>query len=178
MDAIFLALDTASKKTGYAIYKAGKIIKSGTWLLTPATNYRDLLWNLEDTIDDYKVTQIVAEDVYRDKDVRKKAAYQVLCGCRSIVECIAQIKEVPITFMSAIHVERHLELFSYFGTQWPAKTDAQRTARREEKKKRMIRRMKYLGYVLETPDADDEADAIGLLITYVENCKFPLTHPD
>lgn len=29
-----LALDTASRKTGYAIYKGGKLIESGVWKLS------------------------------------------------------------------------------------------------------------------------------------------------
>ena len=41
----------------------------------------------------------------------------------------------------------------------------------------MIKRIKKLGYSLEKDNADDEADAIGLLITYLNNHNYIVKHP-
>ena len=42
---------------------------------------------------------------------------------------------------------------------------------------RMINRVKKLGYELETDKSDDEADAIGIMITYLDDKSLPVTHP-
>lgn len=42
----------------------------------------------------------------------------------------------------------------------------------------MIEAVTKLGYQLEKPMADDEADAIGILLTYLYSKGLPVTHPN
>lgn len=157
-----LSLDTASKKTGYAIYKDGKIIAHGTWKLKPQNRYLELHDFISKAIKKYNITHIVAEDVYKDSDVRKQSAYQVLCECRGILELISQKNAIPIKFINPVIVKGHIWNYT---TSRPS----HRTMTRAEHKQRMIDCIQHnYGYQLESPTADDEADALGILITYAE----------
>jgi hypothetical protein len=50
---------------------------------------------------------------------------------------------------------------------------------REQEKRAMIMAItKDYGYTLENLNADDEADAIGLLITYLDNMDYKIEHPN
>lgn len=51
------------------------------------------------------------------------------------------------------------------------------TRNRATDKQRMINRVTALGYNLETPTADDEADAIGIMLYYLDSHDLPITHP-
>lgn len=162
-----LALDTASRKTGYAIFRNGEVIKSGTWKLKEKSRFADLLQNIEKTVSKYHITQIVAEDIFKSKEPQKTRAYQVLCECRGIVECVAQNYELPCTFISPIEVKKHI---------WGMRYKAAFT--REQQKRAMIKAItERYGYTLASSDADDEADAIGILVTFLDNKSCRITHP-
>lgn len=159
-----LALDLASGKTGYAIYRNDKIIKSGTWVLKSQTRYADLYNNIVNTIDKYEISNLVIEDIFKDND--KPTAFQILAECRGIAECIAQLRRVPTSFIRPIAVKQHI-----CGIRYNKDTS------HRQYKDMMIRRITKLGYKLEKQNADDEADAIGLLITYLDNHNYIVKHP-
>lgn len=82
-----LALDTSSSKTGYAIYKNGKITEHGSIRLiskgvtdTERTQNRlgQLYAKVCNLISKHKVTQLVAEDIFKDSDPRKRSAVEIL----------------------------------------------------------------------------------------------------
>jgi Holliday junction resolvasome RuvABC endonuclease subunit len=152
-----LALDTASRYTGYAIWRNGSIEKSGTWKLNRNECMFDLYDRITKTIEEYGITLIVAEDIFQDKDVRKYRAFGVLSECRGVVKCAAQEYRLTVEFISPIKVKQHI-----WG-MWRG-----RNLTRDEQKDRMIRVITRRGYKLESDNADDEADAIGLLLTYMD----------
>ena len=158
-----LALDTASAKTGYAIYSNDKIIKSGTWSLKPKIRFADLYNKISNAITKYNITQMVVEDIFKDDS--KKNAYEVLAECRGVVECIAQLNELPVFFIRPMVIKRHICNIRY------------NPAKEYDYKQIMIDRITKLGYKLENQKANDEADAIGLLITYIDTHKYSLVHP-
>lgn len=163
--ATILALDTATT-TGYAIYKNGKIIEHGIWKLNILDRYKQLYAQLTKTIRKYHVTTIVAEDIFKSKDQRLISAYQVLAELRGVIELVAQRNNLGLSFLNPLIVKsRMIPSFSY-------KTKGTRA----DQKKAMINAITRLGYVLNTTK-DDEADAIGILITYVEGMRYQLQHP-
>ncbi len=161
---VILSLDLASRKTGFAIYDNDKIIKSGTWGLKCKERYADLYRNLVATIEKYKINKIVAEDIYKDDS--KKDAYERLAECRGVAECVSQLCKLEISFITPISIKQHI-----YGLRYKERLT------RKEQKQRMINKITRLGYKLQHSKADDEADAIGLLITYLDNHKIPIKHP-
>jgi Holliday junction resolvasome RuvABC endonuclease subunit len=151
-----LALDTASRYTGYAVYRNGSVEKSGTWKLSRQSNFLDLSDLIEETIETYGITLIVAEDIFQDKDVRKIGAFGVLSECRGIVKRAAQKYKLTVEFITPIKVKQRI---------WGMRHGQNLTSKKQ--KEMMIRAVTGLGYKLESDNADDEADAIGLLLTYM-----------
>ena len=168
-EGTILALDTASKKTGYAIYKNGKIFKSGTWKLKKGKELLALFDNLETIIRKHEITQIVAEDIYQDKS--KKDAYERLCMCKGVLYVIAERYDIPLlTSFNPIRIKQHIWSYNPYST-------VHKNLTRTEHKKRMVNAVTRLGYKLETESADDEADAIGLLTAYLDDYKYEIIHP-
>lgn len=156
-----IAVDIATK-TGWAIYNNGKIIKSGTWRFSIIGREKELYSKLKRTIEQYGVIQIVAEDVYKGQ----KSAYSVLYRLRNVVKKVAATFQLPqIVYISPIKVQRYM-----WGRRYGK--DYNGTEKQE-----MIGSVKRLGYQLENDKADDEADAIGILITYLHNNGIPVKHP-
>lgn len=157
-----IALDTATK-TGYAIYSNGKIIKSGTWKFSEKEREKELFLRLKRTVERYGVTMITAEDVFKGE----KTAYNVLCELRGVVRAVAQIYKLPeIVYIPPVRAQifmwgRRCGI-DYKGTE----------------KRKMIEAVTRLGYQLEKPTADDEADAIGILLTYLYSKGLPVIHPN
>ena len=154
-----LALDTASRKTGYAIYKDGKILDSGVWVLKPNENFLDLYRHIRNAVKTYDINVILAEDVFKVEN--KTNAYEVLCECRGIVQlCAQQLKLQETRFISPLRVKQMI---------WDYNPKAKKTHRnftRTQQKNIMIRFIKNMGYMSQDNTSDDEADAIGLLIAF------------
>ncbi|MDR0750487.1 MAG: hypothetical protein LBF62_13090 [Tannerellaceae bacterium] len=165
-----LALDVASKKTGYAIYEEGEIFKHGTWKLSKDEYCGSLASNVEKFIKEYGITLIVVEDIFRDKDVRKDKSFQILSECRGAVQAIADWHNIPVTAIEPVRVKR--KIWGYNPSR-----EYYRNLTRPEHKQRMILAVQILGYGLENDRADDEADAIGLMITYLDIYRYLITHP-
>ena len=73
-EGILLALDTASRRTGYAIFQNGEVIKSGTWKLKEKSRFADLLQNIAQTLSTYHSTHIVPEDIFKSKEPQTTSA--------------------------------------------------------------------------------------------------------
>lgn len=171
---IILSLDTASRKTGYAIYKNGKITNHGFWGIDQLRPYADLEKRILKAISQYKVTAIVAEDIYKDKDLRKQSAFDVLSKCQGVLRLISEREEIPLNLLDGRIAKR--EMWGYT----TARPDHKFMVR-EEQKKRMVNRVQFLGYQLHTEKNgkinDDEADAIGILITHCKLKNIPISYP-
>lgn len=152
-----LALDTATH-CGYAVYKNGKVITAGVWNLDRKDNgvinrYGTLYDRIQATIERYKITHIVKEDVYLDTTSHKKDnAFKVLCELAGVVKLVAFDYNVTITNIETRQMQRFM-----FG----------RLAQRFDAKQAMCNKITQLGYTLFGTHKDDMADALGLLFTYI-----------
>lgn len=166
-----LALDTASHKTGYAIYIDGKITESDTWTLKSTNHLSDLHKRISGAITKHRITMILAEDIFKSDDPRKISAYKALSECRGVVMLVAQDKDIPFKTLTPLEAKQIMWGYKR-GQEIP----------REEQKARMIRRIEKLGYILNEDrngkKDDDQADAIGLLISYLRKYRLPIEHPD
>jgi Holliday junction resolvasome RuvABC endonuclease subunit len=164
-NGIVLALDLASKKTGYAIYKDRKIVKSGTWKFKPESYHRELYKKVRGIVKEFSVTELVSEDIFMDSHYTKVRAYPILAECKGIINLISELLNIPISFYRPIMVKQHIWGRSHNST------------REQEKRAMIIAITKNYGYTLESLSADDEADAIGLLITFLDYNGYPIEHP-
>lgn len=180
-----LALDTSSSKTGYAVYADGQITSHGSIKLrgrgeTPSEQAQDrlrqLYTKLGQLITRYKITRIVAEDIFKDSDIRKQSAFDVLAQCRGVLIALSEAHQLPpIKFLNPGHIKSKM---------WNYTTSRRdhRTLTRQEHKERMCRAVERLGYQLNTDrngnKDNDQADALGILITYLESKKHPIKHPN
>lgn len=162
-----LALDTASEKTGYAIYKDNRIVDSGTWILKDGEELAQLYKYILQVVKEHKITKIIAEDIYKSKDPKLKNAYNVLAECRGIVKLICQLKRLECIFISPIIAKQYI---------W--KMQPNTTLTRPQQKQAMLLAVQRYGYQLANNRAYDEADAIGLLITCVETNNYILEYPN
>lgn len=169
-----LALDTASRKTGFAVYKDGKITNHGAWKIDSRKPYSDLADKIATAIIKHEVTAIVAEDIYKSKDARLQSAFDVLSRCHGVLHLISERAQIPLALVDPRKAKR--EMWGYT----TARADY-RTMTRAEHKARMCRAVERFGYQLKTDrngnKDNDEADAIAILITYLTVNKLPVSHP-
>ena len=169
-----IALDTASRITGYAIYKEGKIIVHGAWKIDQSKPFSDLEGKIASAIKKYNVTHMVAENIYKSQDTRLQSAFDKLSKCHGVLHLISEKTAIPLTLIDPWRAKR--EMWGYTTAR-----PSHRTMSREEQKARMIRAVERLGYILSTDrngnKSNDQADAIGILITYLRANKIPEIHP-
>lgn len=160
---VILAFDGATK-TGWAIYKNGTIVTHGTKRFDSNKRIPQYYKWLSKIIEENKITHIVGEDIFREHNHTKDNAFYVLSKMQGVLECVTSLSEIGLTLLNPLLVKsRMIPSFKRYS--------------RNEDKQRMIERIKALGYQLETEKADDEADAIGILITYLNEYNLPVTHP-
>jgi Holliday junction resolvasome RuvABC endonuclease subunit len=159
-----LSLDAATH-TGYAIYKDGTIIKSGTWRFKDKTRTGELMEKMEAIISEYGITQIVAEDIYLNP--QKPNAFKALSPLQGVITGEAYMYNIEPCFIEPNKAKYCLWNKFRYGTYDP-----------KEEKAQMIKAVNGLGYTLERPEADDEADAIGILLTYLYEQRIMVTHPN
>lgn len=163
-EKVVLSLDCATK-TGYAVWQNGAIVASGTKRFSCSEHERIKEYDewLYGTVTKWGITDVVAEDIYRAHDRQRDRAFMVLCEMRAIT--ILTSKELGIipAFVNPLAVKKYM----INGT----------TKDRKKDKQYMINRVIALGYNLETPTADDEADAIGIMLFYLDDCDLPITPP-
>lgn len=170
---VVLAIDPA-EKTGWAIYKNGRIAKHGTKHLAKSTCGKYFNW-LAQMIGENEVTHIVAEAIFREATHKKDKAFWSLAAMQGVLCAVAENNNIDLSLIepqeakTAMIPNLWLKLF-------PFKGDKQKI--RQECKRLMVEHVKFLGYELENDKADDEADAIGILITYLQNNNIPVTHPN
>lgn len=161
---VILSLDAATK-TGWALYRDGRISTHGTKTFHPSEREKEFgSWLLE-MIGEYEVTDIVAEDIYRARTrvADKDKAFLALAKMQGVLKYIADTLNVSCTLLNPLQVKSYM--IPVFGRR-----------ERSDDKQRMLFCVKALGYTLEKPDADDEADAIGILLTYLNNKNLPVVH--
>lgn len=162
---VILAIDGATK-TGYAVYENGKIIVSGTMKFRKSVREQTYGEWVQKMIVKYGITQIVAEDVYREHSRMLDNAFYALSKLHGVLMYVNGINGLPdVSFINPLIVKRYM-----IPTVFKQHT-------REEDKQRMICRVTHLGYTLESDKADDEADAIGILLTYLNIHDLPINHP-
>lgn len=113
-----LALDTASRKTGYAIYKNGLIAAHGSFTLKDkgeSDNERTqsrisaLFAKVCNLITKHGITQIVAEDIFRDNDPRLQSAWRLLGMCRgAIISANTANALPPVQFINPQRVKNEM----------------------------------------------------------------------
>lgn len=169
-----LSLDTASNITGYAIYRNGKITDSGAWKIDQSNPFSDLEVKITSALKKHNVTHIVAEDIYKSYDARLQSAFDKLSKCHGVLNLIGEKTAIPLTLVDPRKAKR--EMWGYTTAR-----PSYRTMPRAEQKARMIRAVERLGYTLSTDrngnKSDDQADAIGILITLLRAHNIPVTHP-
>lgn len=169
-----LSLDTASNITGYAIYRNGKITDSGAWKIDQSNPFSDLEVKITSALKKHNVTHIVAEDIYKSYDARLQSAFDKLSKCHGVLNLIGEKTAIPLTLVDPRKAKR--EMWGYTTAR-----PSYRTMPRAEQKARMIRAVERLGYTLSTDrngnKSDDQADAIGILITHLRAHNIPVTHP-
>lgn len=185
MDKItILALDPASHKTGWAIYRNGRITDHGVITLkgvgetsSERTDNRiiDLKNKVCKLIEKHKVAQVVSEDVFRDGDIKHDVASMVLSMCRAAVTIANNDCGLP----KIIRYNPQYVKATVWG--YSASKRVCKNMTRQRQKEMMCKAVKELGYILNTTKggtaSDDEADAIGVLITHLRDKKLPITHP-
>ena len=118
---------------------------------------------LAEMISKHKVTDVVAEDIYRDASHTRDSAFHTLAQMQGVADYITYTHNVPLTLIDPRHVKDCM-----LGTFCKYNSDL---------KAKMICRVEALGYKLEHAKAHDEADAIGILITYLKRLDLPLYIP-
>ena len=137
--------------SGYYIFDALWVRKDGEW------------WYLI-CLFDVKINTIVAEDIFREHSRTKDRAFQTLAQLQGVLMYLSDKHVIELKFIEPLRVKNHM-------------IPSIRPHSRTEDKSRMINRVKKLGYELETDKSDDEADAIGIMITYLDDKSLPVTHP-
>lgn len=169
-----IALDTASRKTGYAVYKDGKITTHGAWKINQLRPFSDLECKITTAIAKHGADIIVAENIYKSQDTRLQSAFDTLSKCHGVLNLISEKTQIPLTLIDPRRAKR---------VMWGYTTAIadHKTMTRQEQKARMCRAIERLGYQLKTDrngnKDNDQADAIGILITYLNAHNLPVTHP-
>lgn len=143
-----LALDTATK-CGWALWRDGELISSGVWNFGSKTTGRKLskfATQLIKIIQDERITEIVAEDIFLDNGRPK--AFWSLGAMRGVLLSVCEYLNVPKYFIAPQQHKRYLCRSNY-----ATKTDTQTALQR-------------LGYGKIV--SDDEADAIAILLTHIQ----------
>lgn len=159
---VILAIDGATK-SGWAIWRKGKIVKSGTKRFNASTRLNGYYDWLMESIVKWKITDVVVEDVYREHTRIMDKTFMALSKMQGVVEMVCYSKGIIPEYADPIKVKRYM----INGT----------TRNRKRDKQRMVSRVTFLGYKLQTSNADDEADAIGILLYYLDRKNIPIKHP-
>ena len=155
---VILAIDQAVK-SGYCLYKNGRIYKSGIWKFNKANHGKRLLefYNtLVAIINKEHVTQIVAENVPFE-DSKNKNAIISLSEMRAIIELVnAQFGGVPIEYID------------------PTKHKFLTTGSTYANKVQTMQAIQEKGY---DPQDDNESDSISIKLCYCYYNNLKVNHP-
>ena len=167
-----LAIDGAAS-TGYAIYHNGKITKHGTRVFRASAHesksHKYGAW-LQSVIAKYHITAIVAEDTFRKhgkeyEQPKYDNTFKGLNKLQGVLEYISGENGITPVLTAPIEWKQVI-----LPTNWGKRT-------RQLDKFKMLALAQKLGYQLEKPTADDEADAIGIMLHYLKRNNLPVVHP-
>ena len=169
---VIFGLDLASVNAGWAIYKDGAITNHGVWRINQRSRFTDLESKLNAAIKKYHVSSIAAEGIFKSDDKRLQCAYEILAKCHGVLQLVGERNGIPITLIKPYQAKRQM---------WGYSPSRHGRLTREQHKAAMIKAVTKYGYKLSTDRhgnySDDEADAIGILITYLKSEQLPITHP-
>ena len=154
-----LSLDIATN-TGFAIYENGIITKYGLWKLDKQCRYNrrnGLSEYIKQIIDQYKITVIIAEDIFFNP--KKPKAYSALKELQKVLKVVCQQTDIPLELITPIDAKRS--------------TTGNSVAFKEQ----VVSVINSYGYDLGTVKVDDIADAISIMLTYLKRYYLPITHP-
>ena len=153
-----LSLDTAAT-TGFAIYDRNRIKSSGVWKFSKSDKAKKISQfydTLCQTIEEDHISTIVAEDVYFDPSRPK--ALEALGEMRGIIYLVCS--QYNIKLADFIQPVDHKYLLT--GNQYANKSQT-------------IEAVNSLGYQVQD---DNEADAISIMLAYLQLNKRLILHPD
>ncbi len=164
---VIVALDTATS-CGYAIYGNGEILEYGVCNLErhkrgePVQKEKQLYELLQGIAKDYDITEIIAEDIFKKKVKNVYEAEEAentfkQLGCfQGVIKLFCQYNGITSEFQ-----KRYTAIRFMFGST--------SLSGRGAIKKAMILEVERLGYNLKQfgTHAEDAADAIGILCTYL-----------
>ena len=154
--SILLALDLATKDTGYAIFNEDKLITSGV-ISEKSTYLEDRLIGMKYQIinlcNKYNVDVIISEQEQSQKTVNMKAT-TALCKMQGVLRCTADDLKISYLFVKI--------------NTWRIDVGIKHNIKREEQKKLALEKVKEL-FNLDI-EKDDEAEAL-LIGRYFLNHK-------
>ena len=141
---------TPATKSGWAVYRDGRIIAHGVERFRAGKEMasRYCKW-LVGMLEKYGITHVVAEEAFM--------------GGAGMCVPLERMKN----FLERVCREFHKRWHFIRGGVMPSNGKAA-----------IVGIVKYFGYELESDEADGEANAIGVMLTYLEICGFPVTHPN
>lgn len=140
-----LALDQASRVSGYAIFKDGQLISSGTFSVTDQEIGQRLLNirnKVQSLISEYEITEIVLEDIQMQGQTNNVQTHKVLAEVLGVLEELAAELKIPHTVVHA--------------TTWRSVVGIKGRARAEQKKNAQL----FVEQTYNKSVSQDEADAI------------------
>lgn len=156
-----LALDQASKVSGYAIFQDGKFVKCGiikataSWPLGKRLVY--IADNIEKLIKEYNIDEIVCEDVIleeQDKNTIGFKTFKALAEVLGVVVQIAYRNNKPIEIISANEWRRKLGI---------------RTGRGQKREIVKAADIAFVHKTLGISPTEDECDAVCIGYAYLNN---------
>lgn len=118
-----LALDQASKTTGYAIFRDGVLYTQGTFSLTDSSVEKRLhkfKIKIQELITDYDIQEVVYEDIYLDEDNKNVNTFKVL----------AEVYGVLSELLYSLNIYHT----SYTASEWKSGCGIKKSHRQTEKK--------------------------------------------
>ena len=143
MAEIILSLDIATIKTGYGVFKDGKLIKSGVLAVKGDLEDRLILMKREiiKVCEEFKITAIISE---QEQIHKAGATTNALCKMSGVLRCTSDDLGIPYVFVPI--------------NTWRIDCGIKHNMKRDLQKAEAIKKVKEL-YGVDTK-SDDEAEAI------------------
>lgn len=152
-----LALDQASRTSGYSVFCDGKLIDSGTFTFTSDDMAKRLMGirnKVNELIDKYCIEKLVLEDIQLQNNVGSNVAtYKVLAEVIGVITELAAEKKLPYELV--------------YSSTWKSELKIKGRTRPEQKRNAQV-------YVFENFGANvsqDESDAICIGACYTQKNK-------
>lgn len=154
---MILSLDNSTTTCGYAIWKKGKLINSGTISANkkdkPMVRMEQLFGEIQSLVDKYKITYIIFEDGFQRRNVD---VLKTLCRLQGVIIGLCIIND--------------LGFYLFLPSEWRSKLWTSNAKREEQKRLAVEYANKNFGLNLEFKD-NDEAEAICLGSAFLKIIK-------